>query len=75
MWRCGFAAIGAFALSSFGQSTVLYKTSFEKTEGFDNAYTLGGQLKWRGDGSGGNGLLEATLRTAVAGKRQTSKED
>ncbi len=40
-------------------STVIYQTGFEKSEGYDPAFTLSGQRGWVSEGSGGNGLLDA----------------
>lgn len=39
------------------QTTVLYETKFELSEGYDPQLDLAGQRGWLIDGSGGNGLL------------------
>ncbi len=39
-------------------TVVLYYTQFEKSEKFDQNYTLMGQNGWTGSGDGGNGLVE-----------------
>ena len=38
--------------------TTLFYTQFEQAEGYDPAFTLGGQQGWESFGSGGNGLLD-----------------
>jgi len=40
------------------QSTVLYETQFERSEGYDPAIDLARQRGWLMDGTGGNGLLD-----------------
>lgn len=44
-------------IPAFGESTVIYKTGFEKSEGYDPNFTLMGQRGWVGEGTGGNGLV------------------
>ena len=44
--------------SLFAQSTVLFETDFEPSEGYDPQKDLAGQRGWVLQGSGGNGLLQ-----------------
>lgn len=46
------------AATALGQTTVLYETKFERSEGFDPEKDLAGQRGWVMQGSGGNGLIE-----------------
>jgi hypothetical protein len=38
-------------------TNVLFSTGFEAEQGYDGRYTLAGQDKWVGEGTGGNGLV------------------
>jgi hypothetical protein len=59
MRRTFYTALTALAAGSvFAQSTVLFQTGFEKSEGYDPRYTLAFQNGWLGEGTGGNGLIE-----------------
>lgn len=55
LWLC--LGLLNFAVSAFAQSTVLYQTGFERTEGYDPEFTLAEQQGWVSEGTGGNGLL------------------
>lgn len=37
--------------------TVLFRTGFEASEGYDSKFTLVGQNNWIGEGTGGNGIV------------------
>lgn len=41
---------------SLAAVTVVYRTGFERAEGYDLTYTLEGQQGWLADGTGGNGV-------------------
>jgi hypothetical protein len=49
--------ISGMAGVSAASSTVIYRTGFEASEGYNPDFTLGGQRGWSFDGSGGNGLV------------------
>ena len=53
----GFLTTLACGLCLQAQSTVLYQTQFELSEGYNPNLDLAGQGGWLIDGSGGNGLL------------------
>lgn len=57
LW-CWIAVCVCFSAGVQAQSTVLYETQFERTEGYDPNLDLAGQRGWLIEGSGGNGLLE-----------------
>jgi hypothetical protein len=54
-----FGSQAWIARAADDSETVLYKTAFEKSEGYDPKFTLAGQRGWVMDGTGGNGLLES----------------
>lgn len=59
-WLYG-AVVAVFLAGLFPQTnaqTTLYYTQFEQAEGYDPAFTLGGQQGWEYFGTGGNGLVE-----------------
>ncbi len=45
------------SLEGRAQSTLLYATGFEASEGYDSRFDLIGQQGWIGEGPGGSGLL------------------
>ena len=53
-------SLALFCLLAFSAKaqTTLYYTEFEQSEGFDPAFTLGGQQGWTSFGTGGNGLVD-----------------
>src|SRR5262245_15111411 len=58
--RCWQLVAGAVCSSIClnAQTTVLYETKFEPTEGYKLDQDLAGQRGWQMDGSGGNGLID-----------------
>lgn len=66
-WGLGGWVLVCLLLTSMvseSATRVLYRTGFEKSEGFDETLTLVGQGGWVGDGSGGNGLLTGFIEGA-----------
>lgn len=55
-----FSFIAIIAMYSFAKGaaplTIVYRTGFEATEGYNTTLDLAGQQGWIGEGSGGNGL-------------------
>jgi hypothetical protein len=60
-WEALAVAGGMLAAASvWAQQTVVYRTGFDASEGFQSDYVLEGQQGWLAAGTGGNGIYEET---------------
>jgi hypothetical protein len=60
MWQ-SLAGTLCTVTCALAQTTVLFETQFERSEGYDPAKDLAGQRNWLMEGTGGNGLLDGTF--------------